>query len=239
MRKIVLITLFAVLGLGLWGQESRADEGHNARSVTLWWVIFNNPDACVANPGGAEQCGGADVFGQAFLDSIASGAPNPSLIAPNTDAGLGVLFATGGVTGENGRISLAASIYRSPEGGGLQLAAAESIVDPLGLGAGLENPQAEIHLVVRDHGRRVRRGELQQISGFLDPYCSDPNLLYFAGSNTCADVQFAVFGPGESGPDDVYAFGATPEKVWRARATLIRNGDAVQAFVETRLRGGE
>lgn len=237
MRKFVLSVIIATISLGLWGQKAHAyDDGRHPRSVTLWWVIFNNPDACKANPGGAEQCGGVDVFGQAFLDSLASGSPDPSLIAPNVEAGLAVLFATGGVTGENGRIDFAASIYRSPEGGGLALAGAESIVDPMGLGTGLENGQAEIHLVLRDHGRRVRHGELQQISSFLDPYCSDPNLLYFAGENTCADVQFAVFGANESGRDDVYAFGGTPQKVHRAKAFLIRNGDAVQAFVETRLK---
>ena len=45
--------------------------------------------------------------------------------------------------------------------------------------------------------------------------------------------QFAVFGPGESGFDSVFAFGDPPKSVRGASAHLHRDGDMVQAVVET------
>ena len=234
MKNTVLIYLFAALFLGVAFPANASDKYHGApRAVTLWWVIFNNPNACTANPGGEEQCGSADVFGQPFLDSVAIGSPDPSLISPNTNAGLAVLYATGGVTDRNGRVDLIASIYRTPDSG-LNLTG-PSVSDPMGLGVGFENPEAEVHLVVRDHGRRSREGRLLQVTNFLEPYCSDPNLMFFSGPNTCADIQFAVFGPSEAGEDAVFAFGPTPKQVRRASATLIRNGDLIQAVVRTRV----
>ena len=233
MRKLAAVFSIAVLLFGAAGHAAHA--GHRVQNaVTLWWVIFNNPDACVANPGGAEQCGSVDVFGAPFLESVANGTPDPSLIAPNTDAGLAVIYATGGVTSYSGYVRLTASIYRSAPGG-LNLAGS-TIVDPMGLGRAFENPDAEIHLVVRDHGARVPGGVIEQTGSFLDPYCSDPNLLYFAGDNLCADRQFAVFGPGESGADDVWNFGNPNTKQRGAKAILFRNGDMVQAVVRTRVR---
>ena len=236
MKRLLLPAILAVLAIGSGVIPAMAqDNGSAARAVTLWWVIFNDPDECSANPGGMEQCGAVDVFGEAFLASIASGAPDPSLIAPNLDAGLAVLYATGGITDATGGITLAASIYRSTGGQPLQIPNAGAIADPLGLGSGLTNQDAEIHLVVRDHGRRMRGGETMQISSFLDPYCSDPNLLYFAGENVCADAQFAIFAPGEEGSDAIVTATSAPEQVDGASAYLVRNGDAIQAIVNTRL----
>ncbi|MBT8079970.1 MAG: hypothetical protein KJO31_15435 [Gammaproteobacteria bacterium] len=233
MKNLTIAVIVTVLSF-IAGGSAVADDNHGSKNaVTLWWVIFNNPDACSFNPGGAEKCGTVDVFGQEFLDSIANGSPDPSLISPNIDAGLAVLYGTGGISNRRGKLDLVASIYRTPAAG-LTLTG-PSIADPMGFGRGFENPEAEVHLVLRDHGRRVRRGELEQISGFLDPYCSDPNLLYFAGPNICADIQFAIFGATESGRDKVYAFGETPAEVHGASAVLIRNGDLIQAIVTTRL----
>ncbi len=95
-------------------QSSFASQSVGARAATLWWLIFNEPDACVSNPGQAEQCGEVDVFGQAYLESVRAGAPDPTLITPNTEAGLAVIYATGGQTDWYGHIRLVASIYRPP-----------------------------------------------------------------------------------------------------------------------------
>lgn len=234
MRKLVWCVFLTMLLTAMSAVSIAKSGSYAPRAVTLWWVIFNNPDACITNPGSPEQCGAIDIFGPDYLQSVADGSPDPSLIAPNLDSGLAVIYATGGKTTSRGYVRLAASIYRSPEGGGMDLSG-ENIVDPLGLGRGFEDPDAEVHLIVRDHGKRVRGGVLEQITGFLDPYCSDPNLLYFGGRNICADVQFAVYAPGESGRDAVV--GLTNQKeVRRADAYLFRNGDMLQAVVETRLR---
>ena len=124
-------------------------------------------------------------------------------------------------------------MYRVAEGTQLNV---PSDVDPMGFGRGFENEDAEVHLVVRDHGRAKKRNEiLPQITAFLDPFCSDPNLLFFAGPNTCADVQFAVFGSGESGEDAVFTFADPTTPVRRATTTLLRGGDILQAVIDTRI----
>ena len=206
------------------------------RALTLWWVIFNKPEACIAHPGAPEQCGYADVFGQAFLDSVANGTPDPGLIAPNLASEVAVIYATGASTEGSGHVRMVASLYKS--GPGLDLAG-PSLVDPMGFGRAFENTGAEVHLVIRDHGARVA-GDLEtQILNFLEPHCSDPNLGWLAGDNICADVQFAAFAPGESGADAVYAFADPSQPLGSSRAMLVRNGDMLQAIVTTRVRGSK
>lgn len=232
MKKLIAIVLLSVLGATLTVDTAEARGWRSPNAVTLWWVIFNHPENCTFNPGGAEQCGSVDVFGQAFLDSIAAGNPDPTLIAPNLAAGLGVVYGTGDRTNRFGKIRLVASIYRSPP----QLSlGAETIVDPMGLSRALDNPNAEIHLIVRDHGDVVWWDLESQILGFLDPYCVDPLLRTGQGPNICADKQAAIFGANQEGRKDVYTLDPVPERVRGASATLIRNGDVIQAIVETRL----
>jgi len=231
--RILALLLAMVLGQGVYADDNR----RGPRAVTLWWLFFNNPAECLTNPGAPEQCGEVDVFGEAYLESVAMGSPDPSLISPNTNARLAVVYATGGTTDVRGRIRLVASAYRgAPD---VPLSLGPNVVDPLGLGRALENPDAEVHLVLRDHGRVVRGGLIAQITNFLEPFCSDPLLMFYSGPNTCRDVQFAVFGPGESGADSVFAFGDPPNRIRRASAHLFRNGDMLQAVVETRLKAGK
>lgn len=234
MKNVIRILVMLMVAMSVIDNTALASDSHHrgARAVTMWWVIFNDPDKCVGNPGGDAKCSSVDVFGEAFLETIANGAPDPSLIAPNLDSKLAVLYATGGKTSASGRIRLAASIYRGTPDSRMTLPAG---ADPMGFGRGLESENAEIHLVIRDHGRANRRDLLPQITNFLDPYCSDPNLLYFAGKNICADVQFAIFAAHESGTDDVYAFAKSTRPLRRAYATLLRDGDIVRAVVNTRL----
>lgn len=228
------ISLAAILIAAMLEQGAYADDYLNgSHAVTLWWLIFNNPDECLSNPGAPEQCGEIDVFGEAYLESVATSSPDPSLISPNPNAKLAVIYATGGITDARGRISLAASAYRSAPD--VPLSMGPNVVDPLGLGRALENPDAEIHLVLRDHGRKAPDDTIAQITNFLEPFCSDPLLLFYSGRNTCQDVQFAVFGPGESGLDSVFAFGNPPKRIRHASAYLIRNGDMIQAVVATQL----
>lgn len=206
---------------------------HHPHAVTMWWVIFNNPGACLANPGGVEKCGAVDLFGQDYLDSVAAGNPDAGLIMVNTPAGVSVIYATGGVTdARNGRILLAASIYRSPQEF-LMLDGAQ-IVDPLATGLGLINMAAEIHLVVRDHGRARREGFVTQVSNFLEPFCSDPLLGYEGGRNLCVDVQAAVYAPDEDGLDEVVDL-SNGRALSFAQAHLFRQGDVVQAILKTHI----
>ena len=209
---------------------SRARSRACRRSVTLWWIIFNNPEACRAHPGSDARCGAVDIYGQADLDSVAAGIPDSRLITPNRGARLGVLFATGSVTRANRDVWMTASIYRSSAGLTLP---GPNLIDPLGLGVGYENPEAEVHLVLRDHGPRVRGQEIAQTTIFLDPSCSDPSREFFAGRNICADVQFAIIAPREQGSDSVYACDRPVSPVPYAEAQLFRNGDALVATCES------
>lgn len=239
-RTTALACLAATLCLtssSAYAQNNEAGTLWHARSapraVTMWWVIFNEPDNCVADPGATIKCGSIDIFGPAYLESLANGAPDPSLIAPNLATRLGVVYASGGITNRRGDVQFGASIYNSATKTAMALPPG---ADPLGLGRALEATDAEIHLVVRDHGRAHGRDFIAQISNFLDPYCSDPNLLYFAGPNICSDVQFAVFGSSESGEKDLFAFADPSSPLWRASAHLTRDGDVVRAYVSTRVR---
>lgn len=233
MNKFVTSSLTLMLALSSWS-SAEASRLHRPHAVTLWWVIFNDPEACTANPGAVEKCGAVDVFGAPYLESIAKGAPDPSLIAPNLAAKVAVIYATGGVTDRRrGDLRLTASIFRSPDVP-LKLSGPQSI-DPFGLGTGYVAKGAEVHLVVRDHGRARPWSVLAQTTNFLDPFCSDPSLGYTSGPNLCQDIQFAVFAPGESGQDAVYSV-ADGQPVRRATAQMFRQGDVLQAVVTTQVR---
>lgn len=233
MKNAVLSLVLLAISTAALADPDRNSRPRNntAKAVTVWWVIFNAPENCYGSPDPDANCTSLDVFGAEFLESMQNGSPNPALIAPNLASKPAVLYATGNTTDTKGRVRLAASIYKAPEGTPFAL---PSGVDPMGFGRGYENEGAEFHLVIRDHGKKKNRDLLPQITNFLDPYCSDPNLLYFSGRNLCVDTHFAVFGPQESGEDAVYAF-ADMQPVRRAKATLLRDGDVVRAVIDTRI----
>lgn len=109
-------------------------------AVTVWWIIFNNPEYCdhgTGVPNGA-LCGGLDL-------SVRGGDP---LIESS------VLYAAGHVIGGSGSGNY---------GGHL------SVGDNSGanFGPGLLNPQgAEIHMVVRTHGPAIPGQIPEQIHTF-------------------------------------------------------------------------
>jgi len=120
-------------------------------------------------------------------------------------------------------------LYPVDASGGMQ------VIDPMGLGKTLRNEDAEVHLVVRDHGRVRRGGLIARITDFPEPCCSDPRLGFDGDRNVCQDIQFAVFAPGETGRDAVIEF-ATGMPLYRSAAYLFPQGDVVQAVVETRAK---
>ena len=234
MQNVILSLSLIAFSAGAFADNANDNAGGNTphKAVTVWWVIFNAPENCYGNPVPGTNCTGLDLFGAEFIESMENGTPNPGLIAPNLDAKPAVVYASGDVTRANGRIRFAASIFKSPAETHLALPAG---VDPMGFGRAYENEDAEIHLVVRDHGKAVPGQTLVQTTNFLDPYCSDPNLLFFSGDNLCIDVQFAVFGPQDAGDQPMYAF-SSMQPVDGANATLLRHGNVIQAVIETRVR---
>ena len=249
--RLILISLFAfvvlyciplvVLGK-LYKNEkdasnlSTSSPAHTPRAMTVWWVLFNNPENCLEAPPEDDdddeiKCGPLDVFGSAFLEAQVAGTPDLSTIEINTDAGVAMLYATGGVTDENGNIRMQASIFKSSNTN-LTLPYA---MDPMGLGITLTNPNAEVHLIIRDHGTSV--GDLAQTLADSDEYCDDPPFLWEgakqdATGNICSDFQFVTFAAGEAGTKN-FVVAATGEKAQKAKAHLFRQGDGLQAIIFT------
>lgn len=137
---------------------------------SIWWVIFNNPEAC-----GDDGCSDAD-FG------------NPAVEAS-------VLNATGRVANDYGKAQFNAFlptgfIHTEPASGNIRHA----------FGPGLQNPRsAEIHVVVRCHGLTAVDmppppfTPIEQIST-LNGDCNVPG-FDMAGNPAlvCFDAQAAVF----------------------------------------------
>ncbi len=202
-----------------------ADQPH---AVTVWWAVFNSPENCIHNPDGPIRCGGTDVFGRAFMDSVAAGAPDPGLISPNTAAEVAVIYATGGVTNNQRKITLVASLYKGDTSGGLLDLSGGSMIDPLALGQTFTKPDAEVNVVIRDHGDVVEGDYIAQITNYIDPYCAPVT------ANVCRDKQVAFFGSGETGtrhPINL-ADGSVLEK---SMVTLNRNGDQLTVIVHTKI----
>lgn len=207
-----------------------AISGDGRHAVTVWWIVFNSPEYCLGNPNPNANCSGVDILGQPFLDSVAAGAPDTSLIATNWAARPAGLFATGAETSPSGQVRLVSSLYRTDPG----LEDLPSNTDPFRLAGGYVNENAEVHLVVRDHGKPIEGDLASQLVGYLDPYCADPRLLIDGGPNVCRDKQFAIFGPGESGSTPMRKF-ATGGDVPRSSAILMRDAGVLRAVIETRI----
>lgn len=94
-------------------------------AYTVWWVVFNRPEACTTHRSGPVRCGEKDL-----------------LERPETEAS--ALFAAGNVVAGGGAASFGAYLAKGDTAGCQQ---------ELPCGEGLTNPGgAEIHLVVRSHG---------------------------------------------------------------------------------------
>lgn len=147
--------------------------GVEPRTVaTIWWVVFNNPDACEGgmSEGLELQCASGD-FGN-----------------PEVDAS--VFYATGHVIGGSGKANYAAwlpadRLTVDPDPSANQLIVGDGILDdPRG---------AEIHVVLRTHGPTIPGMVHQQLNTF-DAGCTTapPGL---EGPNTCMNLQFATHEP--------------------------------------------
>ena len=93
-------------------------------AVTVWWVIFNNPDSCTSGEGGF-RCGEGDLFDPAVDVSVQ--------------------YAGGHVVG-NGRYAVGAYLSEG-DTSGCALAAFNLVCAGL-----IDSSVADVHLVVRSHG---------------------------------------------------------------------------------------
>lgn len=137
---------------------------NNGDAVTVWWVIFNHPEKCTHGVMGF-RCGERDLT--PFGGSSAVGSS--------------VLYADGAVIRGSGGSNFNGFLNVNDASGAL-------------FGNGLTNPQgADIHFVVKTHGRIIRGLVSEQISTFGGGCNNAPAGTGTSGPNTCEDLQFVVF----------------------------------------------
>lgn len=154
------------------------DAGH---VMTLWWVIFNNPEACTDGDDPA-ACGEGDLFNDA------NEAVKPSCV-----------YADGSIVGGNGHARFSDRLAKGETRNSCIDFFVEKVDDLEGEDHGLIDPAgAEVHLVVRSHGPRMPGKVDEQRSTFaggcehmLDQGAQDLE------AGECSDLQFAVFPAGE------------------------------------------
>ena len=140
-RNVALALALAAAAGTYSAQAAQTSNGDSA--VTVWAVIFNDPENCVGG------CGEDDLF--------------------RVGVNASVLFVAGSRVQSNGRAGFAGSITKN---------------SPMGVlfGPGLvDTAGAEIHFVVRSHGRVIPEllaAQLSSVNGGCPP-------------NECIDVQFA------------------------------------------------
>lgn len=127
---------------------------------TVWWVVFNTPQGC------SESCDEDDI-----IDAEGNMAPNP-------EANISILWATGGVTSAEGKGVFSAYLPENQPLG--EVLFGPTLIDARG---------AEVHLVVRTHGA----ADLDRLYAQFNTFEPDPAM---GGTcDTCTDVQFAVHAP--------------------------------------------
>lgn len=240
MKVAVKVFAFPILALVLSSTLVNAGGKKKGRKLaaTIWWVAFNEPGKCINAPEAEVKCGPRDVFGDKFLASLSSDEKHdPTLLHPNPDAEIGLIYATGGLSDRDGTFHAIASLWRTDDP-----LHSDANVDPFGLNRGWTNPDAEIHAVIRTHGKAIFKHDryVQQTTNVFDDFCSDPAFLYkgskFNG-NLCADIQDVLSPPGVGGELPLGVMRSDPPRhVKGGRAIFYRRGDHVQASIETNIK---
>jgi hypothetical protein len=144
-------------------------------AVTIWWIVFNNPEAC------SDACGEDD----SFIDgNPALGFNEAGIEAADIVAG----YSTGAVANKNGRAFFQDTLGAGEIGDELIAGEAPLIED---------SRRAEIHLVARTHGPAIKGMVDEQIGSygvgcevFLLPASDTGNEV-----GVCSDIQFSVHLP--------------------------------------------
>jgi len=172
-------------------------------AISVYWVIFNNPDKCVTNPGGPQRCGRSDW--------------------KNEDTAL--LHAAGAVTDSNGSVRMAASITRSQS---WELRLNEQ-VDPFQLKNGYTETFPEVGLLVVDHGfESFSRAEAEE--QLLSFYNYGDCLEAAQDPRECGSIAYTVYwSTVEAGRERMEAF-EDSYKDYRSYATLFRDDAMHEAF---------
>lgn len=167
---------------GLRTRTHTADLDHR-HVMTLWWVIFNNPEYCEHGEGDL-ACGELDLF---------DGPDGPTGVEPSC------VFGDGSIVGGNGQ----ARFHDRLEVGEGRDSCIDFFVAAVpeldGRDHGLTDPSgAEVHLVIRSHGPLIPGKVAEQRSTFAGG-CEDfldPGATHRLEPGECSDLQLALFPPG-------------------------------------------
>lgn len=153
-------------GISATLQTTGLEPGH---VVTLWWVVFNDPDGCEAGIPGLSQCGPGDAHagrGGVSLNHAAGHVVDDSIAEYGTHLRVG-------------------DTSRSLSGPGL--------VNPRGAEVilVLKSHGPKLPRLVKDQTHTFGGGCADQSDA---PPSTPPELLGESGPNDCAEVQFSVHG---------------------------------------------
>ena len=172
--------------------------------VTLYWGIFNNPEACPQHP-----CKLADAFD------------------PSTEAS--ILHGTGAIPDQDGNVLLVSTLYRTPEGvelggpapiDGLAAETSGALTSP-----GFYNTDAEVVVGIRS-APSAQSGTMAQILELTESINMQEDLEDF--------LQFASFQSGETGFGELVDFHTEQiVKDNGALVHLTRQNDVLQVYLET------
>jgi hypothetical protein len=226
------------------GKKKKAE-----RAITMWWVLFNKPSECTANPSGDVKCGIKDVM------RVGGGGENKAEIV--------IMHASGGISDKYGCLRMTSALYKTctnnlvlegnlTEGGeehytwGGPASIYNSTTGSMGYCPAADE-DTEVHIVLRDHGP-VTDDELWQLTRFTDPSCSQnggPNLCVDNGAvgfpsingdgMMTADIgHFPMFPPGcaASGDCDADVEEIQLKADMDNKVTLIKAGDVLQVVTQ-------
>jgi hypothetical protein len=200
-RTLALLTLLLFASTAIAG-------GKNETAVTVWLVIFNNPDACEYAP---EPCTEDDIF---VGDEANPGNPMYSPAMPD------VCYLAGQSVQANGRMSLSGRF-------------AEDTTHGCFFGMGLMDAGvAEIHSVLQRHGWSLESGDgledqIGYFEGRCNPNCVDTQFTIHQPTGASTSVSDGYFFP-----PDMFT---PPVMVEGANSMLTREGDGILFSWHTRL----
>ncbi len=173
-------------------------EGH---AYTVWWVVFNNPEACAGYPG---PCGLADLGDPDVNATVQWGTGD---VAVGTAGGVAKKVNKKAGASSGVALSLVAHLNEGETTPGGPL------FDLPGDDDGLEDAfEAEVHAIVRSHGPGVANALNDQITSFgggcvvdvgdelPEGVPDEPRVPEQVGE--CGDIQFAVHQPAHDDDDD-------------------------------------